>query len=383
MRSLLLTELVAIVVKELRQTFRDKRVLALLLIAPVFQLVVLGFAVDMDVRNVPTLVADEDHTAESRAFAADLLAGEAFEDVGRAERAQGAVRAIERGEATIAVVIPKGFARSLLRETPATVQVLVDGTDSNRGIVSQNALSAFVLQRALGRVQQRLQELSVARGVSLRPAQVRVEPRVLYNPTLDSQHYFVPGVAATLLIVVTLIVTAMGLAREKESGTLEQVMVTPIRPGVLIAGKTIPYAAFGMVDLGLVVVAGALIFGVPLRGDLAVLFLGGLFYLLTTLGGGLLLASLARTQQQAFMMAFFVVMPAVLLSGFVTPIANMPWWLRPFTAFNPARHFVQVMRAVLLKGAGFAELAPQLVALAAIGLFTFALAVTTLRRRLS
>jgi ABC-2 type transport system permease protein len=210
-----------------------------------------------------------------------------------------------------------------------------------------------------------------------------VEPRVLYNPTLDSAIYFVPGVAATLLLIVSLIVTAMGLAREKEMGTLEQVLVTPIQPATLIAGKTIPYAVIGLIDLGLVLAVAMLLFDVPLRGDPTLIFAGGALYLLGILGIGLFLSTLARNQQQAFMGAMFFIMPAILLSGFMTPIANMPLWLQPVTVVNPVRHFVEILRAVMLKDAGWADVAPQLVALGGIGLTLFSLATVAMSRRLS
>jgi ABC-2 type transport system permease protein len=260
------------------------------------------------------------------------------------------------------------------------VQVLVDGGDSNRATVARNAVQAYVALRSIALARERLASLAAAGGFSL-PGTVRVEPRVLYNPCLDSRVFFVPGVGASLLLLVTMVVTAMGLAREKEAGTLEQVMVTPIGPGTFIMGKTIPYAMVGLVDLVLVVTAGAWIFGVPVRGSVPLLLAAGTLYLLTTLGLGLLIGTLARTQQQALFGAMFFLMPALLLSGFITPIDNMPEWLRPFTALNPVRHFVEVMRGVLLKDAR-SELLPQIVAMAGIGTCVFAVAVATLRRRM-
>lgn len=376
-----LTALLSLFAKELRQTSRDRRVLALLVIAPVIQLVVLGYAVHLEVEDVRTVVADEDRTPDSRAFAAGLLAGDAFTDAGRVETAAAALSAVARGEATVALVVPRGFARDLARGETAAVQLLVDGGDSNRAIIAQNAASSYAMQQSLARADQRLRTTAAARGTALSLPQIAVEPRVLYNPTLSSQVYFVPGVASTLLIVVTLIVTAMGLAREKESGTLEQVLVTPIGPTTLVLGKTLPYAVIGLVDLGLVVGVGAWLFAVPIRGSLWLLALGGLLYLLTTLGMGLLISTLVRTQQQAFFGAFFFIMPAILLSGFITPIDNMPPWLRPLTVLDPARHFIEVMRAVLLKAATAAELAPQLLALATLGAAIFTAATLLLRRR--
>ena len=379
----MLTALTSIIGKEFRQTFRDRRMIALLSIAPVMQLLVLGFAVNLEVEHVPAVVADEDLTPESRDFAAGLLAGDAVDAAGHVPNGAAATEMVARGEVPIALIIPRGFGDRVREERSAEVQVLVDGGDSNRAIVAQNAVAAYALGRSLELARDRLERLARATGRQPSVASVRVEPRVFYNPTLDSQIFFVPGVASTLLIVVTTVVTAMGLARENEMGTLEQVMVTPIGPTTLVLGKTIPYALLGLVDLGLVVAVGALVFDVPLRGELWILFLAGLLYLLTTLGIGILISALAKQQQQALAGAFFFFMPAILLSGFITPIDNMPAWLQPLTSLNPARHFIEVMRAVLLKAATFEELRPQLVALAGTGFSIFGLSALVLRRKLA
>lgn len=381
MRGWLVT-LSSLVSKELRQTFRDKRMVGVLVIGPLLQISVLGYAVHLEVEHVPTLLADEDGTPASRELLAGLTAGDSFDAAGFVAGGEAAAAAIGRGEVPLAVVVPRGFSRMLAHGRPATVQVLVDGGDSNRAIVAQNAVMAYMLSRSLQLARLRLEEVARARGAALELAPLRVEPRILYNPSLNSQIYFVPGVAATLLLIVTLIVTAMGLAREKELGTLEQVLVTPITPATLILGKTLPYAAIGLVDLGLVIAAGAWLFHVPLRGDLAILFGAGLLYLLTLLGIGLLVSSAARTQQQAFMGAFFFIMPAILLSGFVTPVDNMPSWLRPLTVLDPTRHFVEVLRSVLLKDASVPELGAQLVAMAGLGITVFTCSALLLRRKL-
>jgi ABC-2 type transport system permease protein len=366
--------LLGLVAKELRQTVRDKRMIGILMIAPMIQLLVLGHAVNLDVDHVPILIADEDRTAESRDFLNGLTAGDAFRRAGEVENAAAALDAISVGRVPLAAVLPRGFAADLAAGRTAQVQLLVDGGDSNRAIVAQNAAQGYVLRRAQEMLAQRLGRA---------PGRVRVEPRVLYNPSMNSRVFFVPGVAATLLLVVTLVVTAMGFAREKESGTLEQIMVTPLGGTTLFLGKTLPYALIGMVDLGLVLGVGTWVFGVPLRGPLGVVFLGGSLYLMTLLGGGLLLGALARTQQQSLVAAFFLIMPAILLSGFASPIENMPGWLQPWTLLNPVRHMVEVMRAVLLRGAGLADVAPQLVALGGLGLAVFTSSAVVLRRRLA
>lgn len=370
-------------VKELRQTTRDKRMMGILVVAPLIQLTVLGFAVNLDVDEVPTLLVDEDRTRESRALLDGLTASSTFTRIGHEGTASAAMTLIERGRVPVAVVVPWGYAENLARGEPAAVQVLVDGGDSNRAIVAQNAVVNYVLGEALRLSGRRLAERAVSSGPVPRTGTTRVEPRILYNPTMNSQIYFVPGVAATLLLVVILIVTAMGLAREKEMGTLEQVLVTPITSATLILGKTVPYAVIGLLDLGLVIAGGAFIFDVPIRGSLLLVFTGGFLYLVGVLGLGLLVSTSSRNQQQALIGAFFVFQPAILLSGFMTPVENMPAWLQPITLVNPVRHFVEVMRAVLLKDAQWSDLLPQLLALGGIGVSIFTLAVLTLRKRIA
>jgi ABC-2 type transport system permease protein len=378
-----MSSLIAIIGKEYRQTFRDKRMVALLMMAPLIQLIIMGYAVNLEVDHVPTVVADEDWTPESRRVAAELTAGQAFDLKGRVSNGELASDLIVRGEVPLVIIIPEGYAQHRKRNEPATIQALIDGGDSNRAIVSQNAVMAFAMQRAESRIQDRLRKESVARGSAISLPQVTVTPRIYYNPSLDSRIYFVPGVAATLLLVITIITTAMGLAREKETGTLEQVLVSPVRPEVLILGKTLPYGLIGLLDLGYVIAAGAWIFDVPIRGSLPLLFVAGALYMLTTLGVGLLVSALAKNQQQAFMGAVFFLMPAVLLSGFVTPVDNMPEWLQPFSGFTPVRHFVVILRSVLLKGSGFAELSSHFVGLAGLGLVVYATSAYVLRKKLS
>jgi len=373
----------AIIVKEYRQTFRDKRMVALLVVAPMLQLLVLGFAVNLEVEHVPTVVADQDHSPASRQFTAGLMAGDAFDLKGTVDSGRDAERLVEQGKVPITIIIPRGFSRRLAQGRKVSLQALVDGGDSNRAIVAQNAVVAYAMQMALAQAEAQLTRLSMARGTMIPVPRVRVEPRIMYNPTLNSQVYFVPGIAATLLLVITMITTAMGLAREKEMGTLEQVMVTPVRPEILILGKTLPYGLIGLIDLGLVVALGAWVFDVPIRGSLLLIFLAGGVYMLTTLGLGLFVSVLARTQQQAFMVGMLIMMPSILLSGFMTPVENMPGWLQPLSALTPVRHFVEILRSVLLKNGSLTELSAQFVALAGMGISIFLLAAFVLRRRLA
>jgi len=355
-------QLAAVFRKEVRQTVRDRRIMFLLVVAPLVQTVIFGFAVDFDVDRVPTVLVDRDGTAESRLHARRLLADGTLTRAGRALSAAEAEDEIDRGRAAAAVVLPSGFGADLAAGRAAEVQVLLDGTDPNRATVAAGAASRYFGEVGEALARERL----VARGLRP-PAQLQVVPKIAFNPGLDTPPYMVPGIAAMLLLIVTTIVTAMGLSREREMGTLEQVLVTPIRPVLLLVGKMAPFVVIGLVDVALLMAAGTWLFAVPLGGNLAVVLAGTLLYLMTTLGVGLLISTLSASQQQSFLGGFLFVLPAILLSGVVTPIRAMPLWLQVVTWLNPVRYYAEVMRTTLLRGAGFGELWPQLVALALLG----------------
>jgi len=359
----LLVQYRAVVVKEVRQTMRDKRVLALLTVAPLVQLFVLGFAVNFDVRHVPTAVVDRDRSQESRAHANSLLAGDTLELKAEPANERAAEHLLEHGDAAVALVFPPDFQRDLLRGEGAQVQALVDGSDPVRSAAAANAVALHAAARAA----QRLQEQAQARGEPPPRLPVELVPRVLYNPTLATAVYVVPGIMAMLLLIVTTVTMSMGLARERESGTLEQLQVTPLRPGVLMVGKVTPFVLVGLVDVGLALAVGAWVFDVPLRGSLWLVAGATLLYVMSTLGVGLLIATLSRTQQQAFVGGFLFLLPAILLSGVLTPLRAMPDWLAWLTWLNPVRYYVEVLRGVLLKGASLAELWRQVLLLALFG----------------
>jgi ABC-2 type transport system permease protein len=370
-------QLAAVFRKEVRQTVRDRRMMFMLIAAPLVQTVLFGFAVDFTTDRVPTVVVDRDGTDLSREHARRLLADGTLRKVGEAPGAPEAERALDGGRAAVALIFPPRFAADLDAGRSPEVQVVVDGTDPNRSVVAAGAASRY-----FGEVVERMARERLAAAGRPAPAQLVLAPRVAYNPTLQSPPYMIPGIAAMLLLVVTTIVTAMGLAREREMGTLEQVMVTPIRPTILMLGKIAPYVVTGFLDVALLVAAGAWVFHVPMRGPLAVLVVGTLLYLLTTLGVGLLISTISQTQQQSFLAGFLFLMPAVLLSGVMSPIRAMPGWLQAVTWVNPVRHYAEVMRSCLLRGAGFGDLAVPLVALAVLGGAVFALAVARFRTRL-
>jgi ABC-2 type transport system permease protein len=370
-----LTQIRAIVRKEVLQTLSDRRMMFMLVAAPLLQTVLFGFAVNFDVDRVPTVVADQDRSAASRESLRHVLAGGTLRRAGSAASGAEAERWLERGDAAVALILPPRFQSNLMSARPAEVQVLLDGTDPNRAMVAAGAVSRYFAEEnfALARARQ---------GLPLPPS-VSLRPRIWFNPSLHSAIYMVPGVLSILLLITTTIVTAMGLAREREMGTLEQVLVTPIRPLYLLVGKMVPFFGVGLFNVLLVLSVGSWVFDIPVRGGLAVVALASFLYLLATLGMGLLISTLSRTQQQAFLGGFLFALPAILLAGIVTPIRSMPPWLQTVTYLNPLRYFAEVMRANLLKGAGLAELWPQLLSLLVLGLAILAVSTLRFRKRLA
>lgn len=365
----MLAALIAVMMKEMRQTARDRRMMGLLLIAPMIQLFVFGNAADLDVDHVPTIVVDLDQTPASRHHLQRLFADGTLDRTDTRATADEATQEIVLGHAAAAVIVPHGFSRRLARgatHRAATVQVIVDGSDPNRSAVAGSAVQRFFAEASLEVMEARLARVGAA-ATAMHVPSVELRPRVLYNPHLETAISMVPGIASMLLLMITTIVMSMGLARERETGTLEQILVTPVQPAVLLVGKMLPFALIGLFDFILAMVVGAYVFDVPLRGSFVLLLGATLLYLMSTLSVGLLISTISATQQQAFMGGFFFMMPAALLSGITTPIRSMPTWLQPLTLINPLRHYTDVLRAVLVRGAELHDVLPQLVTLAGFG----------------
>lgn len=363
--------------KEFLQIFRDPRLSRVIFIAPVIQLLAFGYAVSTDVRNTGTFVVDQDRTAVSRGLIDAFTASGYFVIVGRSDRTGDIVDALDHGRATMGLVIPPGFARDVAGPEGGVVQVLLDGTNSNTATVARGYADRIVQSYGA-----RLVPAGPAGtgGSADGSAAVTTAPpidlraRAWFNPSLVSRDYNVPAVVGSLILLVCLLLTSLAVVRERELGTLEQLMVSPLRPVELIAGKTIPFALVGLADVVIVTTVAILWFGVPFRGSLLLLFLGTVFYILSGLGIGLLVSTTASTQQEAFMTTFLVFMPAILLSGFMFPVSSMPEVFQWITLLNPLRHYLVIVRGLFLKGIGLEELWPQYAALLAIGvaLLTFA-----------
>jgi len=349
-----------IVRKEFIQTFRDKRMLLPIFVAPVIQLILFGFAVTTDIKQISLAALDYDRSYESRRLIASFSQSVSFDLDFYPTSYSELEELIQEGKVQAAVVIPEKFEKDLKKGTQTSLQVLLDGTDANTATIIAN----YISQLATRYSEIILVEIRGQRGLGI----VVPQPRVWYNSNLESSIYMVPGVICLILLLTTLILTSLGLTREREMGTLEQLLVSPIKPWQLIMGKTIPFVLIGLADVILVISAGRLIFGLPVRGSLFFLFLVALLFILTTLSMGLLISTISRTQQQAMMTAFFFIIPAMLLSGIFSPIENMPRIIQHITLLNPLRYFSTAIRGILLKGNGISVLWPQVLALFVFGI---------------
>jgi drug efflux transport system permease protein len=348
--------------KELRQMLRDPRSQRMLFLSPIIQLVLFGYAVNTDVRHAATFVVDHDRTTESRELVETLTASGYFRVIGRGERPAELVDALDHGTAIVGLEIPQGFARNLAAGRRASVQILVDGSTANTANVALGYATQIV-----GRYGMR-QAASIAADVGVRPAAgVDFRARAWYNANLVSRVYNVPAVIGTIMMLMALLLTSLAVVREREIGTLEQLMVSPLRPRELILGKTLPVAFVAFIQLALITAIALLWFDIPFRGSVIVLFVASLFYILSGLGAGLLISAVSNTQQEAFMTMFFFFMPVIMLSGFMFPIENMPRALQFLTLANPLRHYLVIVRGVFLKGAGWRILAPEIITLFLMG----------------
>jgi ABC-2 type transport system permease protein len=366
--------------KEFIQLRRDPRLFGILLLAPVVQLVVLGSAADTDVRDISLSVRDNDRTRASREYVRALSSSGYLQPIPVAGPESADADSLVSGESSLLLVIPRGFGASLGRMEQAAVQVLVDGTDSTVAVQGLNHLQNATRLFNRGRVRVAEQALLARTGIRL--PRVEARTRLWYNPALLSKNYMVPAIMGILLLVTTMLVTSMALVKEREDGTMEQLVITPIRPMEIMAGKLLPFAVVGFAVVTLAVAVIVFGFRVPLRGNLATLYLFTALFLPTTLGLGLFLSTLVRTQQQAMLLAGFgIAMPFVLLSGFIFPIENMPAAIRFMTHFIPLKYFIHAVRGIFLRGSDLAALRLDAAALAAFGVGILLLASVTFRKR--
>jgi ABC-2 type transport system permease protein len=364
--------------KELIELGQDPRLFGIVIVAPILQLVMLGYAATTDIRNVPVVVADADRTAASRDLVERFRASRNFTIVDVVTGSNDIDSYLERGRAWMALAIPAGYGAAVAAGRPQSVQVLADGTDSNSANVGLGYATALIATYA-----DQLAATSVRSGArKMGAGEIDPRVRIWFNPQLESRDFMIPGILALLLLVVTTNLSSMGIVREREVGTLEQLNVTPLRRWELILGKLLPYALVGMIDVVLVLAVAVAWFHVPMRGSIALLLALTAVYLLTALGLGLFVSTISSTQQQAMMTSmFFFLMPMMYLSGFVFPIENMPAVIQPITYLIPLRYYLVIVRSIFLKGVGLGVLWPQAAALAAWGVVILALAILRSTKR--
>ncbi|MDD5309118.1 MAG: ABC transporter permease [Deltaproteobacteria bacterium] len=370
--------------KELIQTFRDKRMVGVLFLAPVLQVVLFGYAVNLDLSAQPTVIADLDRSPESREAVQAIVNQTGFKVVAHATTHAQAERALDTGKASLALLVPRGYADDLAAGA-AELLLVLDGSDSNTALRASQEAGQTLGNLAVASQRERVVQAAAARGTSLDGLlpSVTIEARPWFNPQMKTAIFLVPAVLALVLMVVTMMLTSMGLTREKEIGTLEQIMVTPVRPVELMIGKTLPFAVIGLLDVALIVSVAALVFDVPVRGSLLSLFLASGLYLMTTLGLGLFISTVSATQQQAMLNAFFVLLPALMLSGYIFPIENMPQAVQWLTIVNPLRYYIELTRGIMIKGATITDLWTQTLALAGLGALVLTAASLRFRKRIA
>lgn len=371
------------IIKEFIQVFRDKRMIAIVFFTPVMQLLAFGYAVTTDVNNISTAIYDLDKSYESRELMRRLESSGYFNIRYFAESPDEMQELLDRGKVTTAIQINRGFSTDLKkyreimgspenrRFSGVQAQILVDGTDSNTATVAMDYANRIIMKYAKDMGAQRVE-----------PVKIDLRTRAWYNPDLRSRNYNVPGVIAIVIMLTCLLLTSMAVVREREIGTMEQLMVTPLRPVELILGKTIPFAIIGFFDVFLVTMVGVFWFNIPIKGPIKLMPLATAIYLLSVLGIGLFISTISRTQQQAMMATFLFYIPAVLLSGFMFPIENMPEIIQYGTYINPLRYFLVIIRGIFLKGNGIDILWPQMLSLFLLGITVMTLSSLRFRKRI-
>ncbi len=364
--------IVALILKEFLAVLRDKRSRFVLIAPPVVQLLVFSFAATYDLNHVPVAIYDEDGGGAARELIASIDGSPTFEVVARIGHDGEIAPLIDNRKVLLVLHIGQGFTAALQRGDGAALQAILDGRNSNTAMVAMNYLRT-VLFDFNGRWLQ---------GQGASGPQVTLHTRAWYNENLQSRWFIVPGIMGLLILVVALLVTALSVAREREAGTFDQLLVTPLRPVEILIGKAVPGIVIGVLEATAILVLMVLLFDIPLRGDLGALYLGIFLFLLSAVGVGLMISAIAVTQQQAILGAFLFLVPAVILSGFSTPIANMPEVVQWLTYFDPLRYFLVVVRGVMLEGDGYALLVHQFWPMAVIGVVSLALAGWLFRKRM-
>jgi ABC-2 type transport system permease protein len=348
--------------KELLQLRRDRLTMAMMLMLPVMQLLLFGYAINTDVRHIPTVIYDQDQSAASRDLVESMRATGFYDVVGNARNFDESEHALRAGNARVALVVPARFSSDLVRGRHTEVQLIVDGSDPQTVASATNTAASLVAARSSDLLVAKLEK--GGGGAPLAPMQL--EPNTWYNPDLRTAVYIVPGLVGVILTMTMVMLTAMAIARERERGTLEQLIVSPVKNIELVVGKIVPYIAIGYVQMTLILGAGKLVFDVPLVGSIGMLYGLAFMFIAANLALGLFFSTLAKTQQQAMQMSFFFMLPNILLSGFMFPFEAMPEPAQWLSQALPLTHFLRIVRGVTLRGARFEDLVGELAAMALI-----------------
>jgi ABC-2 type transport system permease protein len=370
--------LTAIIIKEFLQLLRDPRTLALALLMPVVQLLLFGYAITTDVERLPTVVFDQSQSQESRSLIDQFINSRYFDVRFVAGNLQQIEDQIDHGSARVGLIIPPTYARDVQSGRTAVIQVIVDASDP---LIARSAISTAEAIGQVASLRIVAQRLSRA-GLPAAGLPLEVRTRAWYNPDLRSVNFMVPGLLAVVLQMVTMMLTAVAIVRERELGTLEQLVATPISKSELMLGKILPYVVLGYIDISLALVLAAFWFRVPIHGSLLLLYLLALLFYLATLGQGILISTVSRTQRQAMQASFFAFLPAILLSGFMFPREGMPPLIQGIGYAIPLTYFLIIVRGIILKGIGFMELTNQIIPLTLLGLFFFIVSVVRFQKRL-
>ncbi len=375
----MITRLLAIAIKELLQLARDRLTMAMMVMLPIVQLLLFGYAIETDVRHIPTVVYDQDQSARSRDFARSMQATGFYTLVGEVQGYDEIGRALRSGKAKVALVVPAGYSSDIVRGRTAKLELVVDGSDPQTVASATNTAASLAAARS--------SELAVVKqaraGMVVEGGGVSLTPATWYNPDLRTAVYIVPGIVGVILTMTMVMLTAMAIARERERGTLEQLVVSPVRRWELVVGKIVPYVAIGYVQMTLILTVGQIVFEVPFLGSRPLLYALSLVFIAANLALGLFFSTLAKTQQQAMQMSFFFLLPNILLSGFMFPWEGMPRPAQWISQALPLTHFLRIIRGITLKGASFEEVVIELVWLMGILLALVTLASLRFTKRIA
>jgi len=368
--------------KEFIQTFRDKKMLPIIFVAPVLQLIMLGYAVTTDVKHIYLSVMDLDNSVESRELAGAAFHSGYFDFKGKIENEKDITTALNSGKTDFVLFFPVDYSKNIRMNKKASFQIIADGSDSNLTSIGINYLNDIIQKENAEFRNKVMKERAGLNGKAISFPQVDPEFKILYNPELKSANYMVPGVMALILTLMTMLLTSMALTKEKETGTMEQLVVSPLKPHQIVFGKTLPFVVIGMLDVVLVVAGGILVFNIPVVGNLWLLGVCSLVFISSTLGIGLFISTISRTQQQAMLTTFIFIFPSMIISGFVFPVSNMPHIVQYLTYFIPMRYYLTIIRGIVLKGNGIEILWPDILALIIFGAVIFYLSSMRFRRKL-